>query len=138
MGASRTRIVRQLLTESALIAVAAHTTPVYVVAGAQELFIKDIKQAEADIAAGVEHLHSLGASRIVLLGQSMGTNRVLYYQAASGDSSIAATVLVSGPGSSWLAKLKVFSSDSPSMPDDFNASFAASNAMSEVTVPFST
>lgn len=28
----------------------------------------------------------------------MGTNRVLYYQAASGDPDIAATVLVSGPG----------------------------------------
>ncbi|MFB3813986.1 MAG: alpha/beta hydrolase family protein [Terriglobales bacterium] len=51
-----------------------------------------------DIAAGVAHLHSLGIRKIVLLGQSMGTNRVLYYQAASGDASIAATVLVSGPG----------------------------------------
>jgi dienelactone hydrolase len=52
----------------------------------------------ADIAAGVEHLHSLGATKIVLLGQSMGANRVLYYQAASADPGIVATVLVSGPG----------------------------------------
>jgi dienelactone hydrolase len=58
----------------------------------------DFADNQADIAAGVEHLHSLGASKIVLLGQSMGTNRVLYYQAVSGDSSIVATVLVSGPG----------------------------------------
>ena len=58
----------------------------------------DFADNQADIAAGVEHLHSLGAKKIVLLGQSMGTNRVLYYQAASGDPSIAATVLVSGPG----------------------------------------
>ena len=58
----------------------------------------DFADNQSDIAAGVEHLHSLGASKIVLLGQSMGTNRVLYYQAASGDSSVAATVLVSGPG----------------------------------------
>jgi dienelactone hydrolase len=52
----------------------------------------------SDIAAGVEHLHSLGAGKIVLLGQSMGTNRVLFYQAASSDPTIAGTVLVSGPG----------------------------------------
>ena len=51
-----------------------------------------------DIAAGVEHLRRLGAKMIVLLGQSMGTNRVLYYQATSSDPSIVATVLVSGPG----------------------------------------
>jgi pimeloyl-ACP methyl ester carboxylesterase len=43
-------------------------------------------------------LRGLGHKRLVLLGQSMGTNRVLYYQAASGDPEIAATVLVSGPG----------------------------------------
>jgi pimeloyl-ACP methyl ester carboxylesterase len=53
---------------------------------------------QADIAAGITYLHELGHKRLVLLGQSMGTNRVLYYQAASGDSNIAATVLVSGPG----------------------------------------
>jgi pimeloyl-ACP methyl ester carboxylesterase len=51
-----------------------------------------------DIAAGLKYLQELGHSRFVLLGQSMGTNRVLYYQASSGDSSIVATVLVSGPG----------------------------------------
>jgi pimeloyl-ACP methyl ester carboxylesterase len=53
---------------------------------------------QADIAAGVAYLHQLGHKRVVLLGQSMGTNRVLYYQATSGDPDIAATVLVSGPG----------------------------------------
>ena len=58
----------------------------------------DFTDNQSDIAAGVEHLRSLGARKIVLLGQSMGTNRVLYYQAASGDPSIVATVLVSGPG----------------------------------------
>ena len=58
----------------------------------------DFTDNQADIAAGVERLHSLGAKKIVLLGQSMGTNRVLYYQAASGDPTVAATVLVSGPG----------------------------------------
>jgi len=53
---------------------------------------------QADIAAGAAYLRGLGHKRMALLGQSMGTNRVLYYQAASGDPDIAATVLVSGPG----------------------------------------
>jgi pimeloyl-ACP methyl ester carboxylesterase len=53
---------------------------------------------KADIAAGIAYLRELGHKRVVLLGQSMGTNRVLYYQAASGDQDIAATVLVSAPG----------------------------------------
>jgi pimeloyl-ACP methyl ester carboxylesterase len=53
---------------------------------------------QADIASGAAYLHELGHKRVVLLGQSMGTNRVLYYQAASGDPDIAATILVSGPG----------------------------------------
>jgi dienelactone hydrolase len=58
----------------------------------------DFTDNQNDIAAGVEHLRGLGAKKIALLGQSMGTNRVLYYQAASGDPTIVATVLVSGPG----------------------------------------
>jgi pimeloyl-ACP methyl ester carboxylesterase len=53
---------------------------------------------QVDIAAGAAYLRGLGHKRLVLLGQSMGTNRVLYYQAASRDPDIAATVLVSGPG----------------------------------------
>jgi pimeloyl-ACP methyl ester carboxylesterase len=52
----------------------------------------------ADIAAGAAYLREPGHQRLVLLGQSMGTNRVLYYQAASGDPDIAGTVLVSSPG----------------------------------------
>ena len=53
---------------------------------------------QSDIATGAAYLRQLGHKRLVLLGQSMGTNRVLYYQASSGDPDIAATVLVSGPG----------------------------------------
>ncbi len=60
--------------------------------------VSDFTDNEADIAAGLGYLHKLGYSQVVLLGQSMGTNRVLYYQAATGDRSIAATLLVSGPG----------------------------------------
>jgi pimeloyl-ACP methyl ester carboxylesterase len=58
----------------------------------------DFTDNRTDIATGLEYLRSLGILKIVLLGQSMGTNRVLYYQAASGDPSIVGTVLVSGPG----------------------------------------
>ncbi len=52
----------------------------------------------ADIAAGAAYFRELGHKRLVLLGQSMGANRVLYYQATSGDPNIAATILVSDPG----------------------------------------
>lgn len=53
---------------------------------------------KADIAAAAAYLRQLGHKRLVLLGQSMGTNRVLYYEAASSDPDIAATILVSSPG----------------------------------------
>lgn len=58
----------------------------------------DFVDNEADIAAGLAYLRKLGHSKLVLLGQSMGTNRVLYYQAATSDPNVAATVLVAGPG----------------------------------------
>jgi pimeloyl-ACP methyl ester carboxylesterase len=58
----------------------------------------DFTDNRTDIATGLEYLRSLGIKKIVLLGQSMGTNRVLYYQAATGDPAIVGTVLVSGPG----------------------------------------
>ncbi len=60
--------------------------------------VSDFADNEVDIATGVAYLRKRGYSRVVLLGQSMGTNRVLYYQAAAGDPSVVATVLVSGPG----------------------------------------
>jgi pimeloyl-ACP methyl ester carboxylesterase len=60
--------------------------------------ISDFADNQTDIAAGLTYLRGLGHSRFILLGQSMGTNRVLYYEAASHDPSVVATVLVSGPG----------------------------------------
>jgi pimeloyl-ACP methyl ester carboxylesterase len=60
--------------------------------------VSDFADNEKDIAAGTAYLKKLGYSKLVLLGQSMGTNRVLYYQAATPDSDVAATVLVAGPG----------------------------------------
>lgn len=60
--------------------------------------VYDFHDNEADVAAGLAFLRKLGHPKLVLLGQSIGTNRVLYYQAAMADPSIVATVLVSGPG----------------------------------------
>jgi len=60
--------------------------------------VSDFAGNEADIAAGLGYLRKLGHTSFVLLGQSMGTNRVLYYLAVTGDPTIAATALVSGPG----------------------------------------
>jgi len=68
--------------------------------------VSDFTDNQADIAAGLAYLRTLGHSRLVLLGQSMGTNRVLYYEAQSADPSLSATVLVSGPGNlfEWNAR----------------------------------
>jgi pimeloyl-ACP methyl ester carboxylesterase len=60
--------------------------------------VSDFTENETDIATGLAYLRKLGYSKFVLLGQSMGTNRVLYYQAATSDPDIVATVLVAGPG----------------------------------------
>ncbi len=60
--------------------------------------VSDFTDNEVDIATGAAYLRKLGYSKLVLLGQSMGTNRVLYYEAIAGDPSIVAIVLVSGPG----------------------------------------
>lgn len=60
--------------------------------------VSDFTDNETDIAAGLSYLRKLGYSKLVLLGQSMGANRVLYYQAATSDPAVVATVLVSEPG----------------------------------------
>jgi pimeloyl-ACP methyl ester carboxylesterase len=60
--------------------------------------VSDFSDNEVDIAVGCEYLRRLGHPRLVLLARSMGTNRVLYYQAVTRDPSIVATVLVAGPG----------------------------------------
>ncbi len=58
----------------------------------------DFADNQTDIAAGLAYLRDIGHSKYILLGQSMGSNRVLYYEAASHDPSVVATVLVSCPG----------------------------------------
>jgi len=51
-----------------------------------------------DIEAGVDFLMRAGAPSVVLIGHSMGTNRVLYYQAETQDPRVHAVLLMAGPG----------------------------------------
>ena len=60
--------------------------------------LSDFADNRVDIATGAEYLRKLGHPKLVLLGHSMGTNRVLYYHAETADPGIIATVLVAGPG----------------------------------------
>lgn len=60
--------------------------------------VYDFADNEADVSAGLAYLRKQGYATFALLGQSMGTNRVLFYQAATSDPAVRATVLVSGPG----------------------------------------
>jgi pimeloyl-ACP methyl ester carboxylesterase len=52
----------------------------------------------SDIGAGARFLHERGASRIVLIGHSLGVNRVAYYQAQLVDPAIRGLVLLAGVG----------------------------------------
>ncbi len=62
----------------------------------------------ADIEAGMNLLAGRGASQVVLVGQSMGTNRVLYYQAAAQDAQVRGLVLMAGPGNLLEWNIKLF------------------------------
>jgi len=66
----------------------------------------------ADIEAGVNLLAGRGASQVVLVGQSMGTNRVLYYQAAAQDPRVRGLVLMAGPGNLFEWNIRIFGRES--------------------------
>jgi pimeloyl-ACP methyl ester carboxylesterase len=60
-----------------------------------------------DIEAGMKLLAGRGASHFILAGQSLGTNRVLFYQAETADPRVRGLVLMAGPGNllewnTWL------------------------------------
>jgi len=61
----------------------------------------------ADIEAGVIFLVRSGAPAVVLVGQSMGTNRVLYYLAETQDPRVRGLLLMAAPGNllEWNTKL---------------------------------
>lgn len=62
----------------------------------------------ADIEAGVSFLVRTGASTVVLVGQSMGTNRVLYYRAETQDPRVRGLVLMAAPGNLLEWNIKLF------------------------------
>ncbi|HSB71734.1 MAG TPA: alpha/beta fold hydrolase [Candidatus Methylomirabilis sp.] len=51
-----------------------------------------------DIEAGIRTLAERGADRVVLVGQSLGTNRVLFYQAETQDPRVRDVILMAPPG----------------------------------------
>jgi pimeloyl-ACP methyl ester carboxylesterase len=61
-----------------------------------------------DIEAGVKLLADRGASRVTLVGQSLGTNRILFYQAETADPRVRGLVLMAGPGNLLEWNIRIF------------------------------
>jgi len=61
-----------------------------------------------DIAAAVQKMAQLGYNSIFLYGHSMGTNRVLYYLAKTGDSRIKGLLLTGPPGNLFEWNIHIF------------------------------
>jgi pimeloyl-ACP methyl ester carboxylesterase len=61
-----------------------------------------------DIAVAVDEMARLGYNPIFLFGHSMGTNRVLYYFAATGDSRIKGVLLTGPPGNLFEWNISIF------------------------------
>jgi pimeloyl-ACP methyl ester carboxylesterase len=61
-----------------------------------------------DIAAGVDEMARRGYKELFLFGQSMGTNRVLFYQAESQDPRIAGLILTGAPGNLFQWNVEIF------------------------------
>lgn len=61
-----------------------------------------------DIAVAVDEMARLGYNPIFLFGHSMGTNRVLYYVAATGDPRIKGILLTGPPGNLFEWNINIF------------------------------
>ena len=61
-----------------------------------------------DIAVAVDEMARLGYNPIFLFGHSMGTNRVLYYFAKTGDSRIKGVLLTGPPGNLFEWNISIF------------------------------
>jgi len=61
-----------------------------------------------DIAVAVDEMARLGYNPIFLYGHSMGTNRVLYYFAKTGDSRIKGVLLTGPPGNLFEWNISIF------------------------------
>ena len=67
-----------------------------------------------DIAAAVNDMARRGIRPLFLYGHSMGTNRVLYYLAATGDSRVAGVLLTGPPGNLFEWNVRVFGREAAS------------------------
>ncbi|MGD2029453.1 MAG: alpha/beta fold hydrolase [Desulfobacterales bacterium] len=67
-----------------------------------------------DIAVAVDEMARLGYNPIFLLGHSMGTNRVLYYFATTGDSRIKGVILTGPPGNLFEWNISIFGMEAAS------------------------
>lgn len=56
------------------------------------------EDSATDIGAGVVFLKQRGATRVILVGHSLGVNRITHYQAQLGDPTVRALVLLAGVG----------------------------------------
>ena len=61
-----------------------------------------------DITAAVDEMVRRGYTSLFLHGQSMGTNRVLYYQAATRDRRVKGIVLTGPPGNLFQWNIRIF------------------------------
>ena len=67
-----------------------------------------------DIAVAVDEMARLGYNPIFLFGNSMGTNRVLYYSATTGDSRIKGVLLTGPPGNLFEWNISIFGHEAAS------------------------
>ena len=72
------------------------------------------EESRLDIAAAVNELARRGIRPIFLYGHSMGTNRVLYYLAATGDPRVAGAILTGPPGNLFEWNARVFGREAAS------------------------
>ena len=63
-----------------------------------------------DLQAAVDELTRRGVAPLVIIGESLGTNHVLYYLAATRDQRIHATLLIAGPGNAFEWNVRQFGS----------------------------
>ena len=72
------------------------------------------EESRLDIAAAVNELARRGIHPLFLYGHSMGTNRVLYYLAATGDPRVAGAILTGPPGNLFEWNARVFGREAAS------------------------
>jgi alpha-beta hydrolase superfamily lysophospholipase len=72
------------------------------------------EECRLDIAAAVNEMARRGLRPLFLYGHSMGTNRVLYYLAATGDPRVAGVILTAPPGNLFEWNARVFGREAAS------------------------